>query len=320
MTTHAQAIDQYFSDQLAGGTFSGVVLVAHNDEMILHQAYGMADRERKVPNTDDTRFQIASVGKTITATAIMLLAARGEIDLHDPISTYLPETPKKWQDITVRQLLSHMSGITDYLSLDEFYDETHLTAEGILRGMKKHPLDFDPGSGYAYSNTNFILLGKIIEAVSGKTFAEFLRAHIFDPLGMNSTGRDDKNAPNAVGYSEGAPDDVYDITNALGDGDLWVTTGDLYKFDRALRNDVFLARGWRERMFKPIDDNEYGLGWEAQTWNDKRYVYHNGSVPGFSTEFMRLPDDNAVIIILSNNYEFEAEDAAWDIAAMLFPD
>lgn len=316
----AQSLERYLARQANRNHLSGVVLVARRGEILAHRAYGMADAGRNIANTTDTRFQLASLGKTLTATALMKLVAQNKINLRSPVSGYLPAIPPAWQNITVEQLLAHTSGIPDYFTFDEFADTKNLTADEILRVAKNYPLDFEPGAEFGYSNTGYVLLGKLIQVVSGQSYAEFMRRAIFDPLQMNATGRDDDNAPVARGYA--APDtpaDVYPITNALGDGDFLSTAADLYKFDRALYDDQFLAPAWREKMFTPIGDNHYGLGWEVQTWNGKRVVAHSGGINGFDTQLMRFPDDDAVIILLSNNEAYDTTQAAWEMAALLFP-
>ncbi|MBI4674729.1 MAG: beta-lactamase family protein [Chloroflexi bacterium] len=316
----AQALERNLVRQTSRNHFSGVALVARNGEIALHQAYGMADAQNKIPNTTATRFQIASVAKTLTATAIMQLGAQNKINLQSPISTYLPDTPAAWQNITVHQLLSHTSGIPDYFTFDEFAAKKNLTPDEIIRVAKTYPLDAEPGAEFGYSNTGYVLLGKLIEIVSGQSYAEFMRRSIFDPLQMSATGRDGDNTPLARGYA--APDtpaDTYPITNALGDGDFLATAADLYKFDRALYDDNFLTRDAREKMFTPVGNNHYAYGWEVQSWNGKRVVSHSGGMPGFAATLMRFPDDDAAIILLSNNETYDTTQAAWDIAALLFP-
>lgn len=318
--TLMQKLDRSLTRQTNAQEFSGVVLVARNGEIILKKAYGFADVKKEIPNTIDTRFQLASVSKTITATAIMQLVERGQINLEDPISTYLSSTPRTWRDITVEQLLAHTSGIPDYFSFDEFENEMNLTPDGIIRVAQTAPLDFEPGTAFEYSNTGFVLLGKIIENVSGKTYAQFLRENIFDPLQMDAMGRAEKNAPHATGYvSYGTPAQMFPITNALGDGDLYATVDDLYKFDRALSTEKILTRASREKMFASVGSNNYGLGWEVQKWNNKRVVSHSGGINGFATELMRFPDDDAVLILLSNLEDLDAPQTAFQLAEILFP-
>lgn len=313
-------IDSYLTELAENDEFAGVVLVARGGDIILKKAYGPADYDKGIANTTDTRFQLASVAKTLTATAVMLLVERGQINLDAPISEYIADVPLAWRQITVTQLLSHTSGIPDYFSYDEFLTEKELTPDGVIAVAKTYPLDFAPGSQFEYGNTNYVLLGKIIERASGKTYGAFLREAIFDPLGMLATGREENSTPVAVGYSSFAERaTIYPITNALGDGDLLSTVDDMYAFDRALYDDRLLTNESREKMFTAVGNNHYGLGWEVQDWKERRVLAHSGDINGFTGELLRLPDDDAVVIVLSNYGSFDSAGAAWAIAEMMFP-
>lgn len=314
-----QKLDRYLTRRAKNDEFSGVVLIAQGDTILLEKGYGFADVKQKIPNTADTRFQLASVSKTLTATSVMKLVEQGKLDLQAPISKYLDGTPPIWQNITLEQLLSHTSGIPDYFTFDEFDGVLNLTPDGIIAVAKKYPLSFDPGTDFEYSNTGFVMLGKIIENVTGMSYGDYMRQTIFDPLGMTATGRADKNTPLAVGYSSyQEPAKTYPITNELGDGDFLSTADDMYRFDRALYGDKLLSAASREKMFTSIGDNHYGFGWEVDTWQGKHVLSHTGGINGFATEFMRFPDDDTVIIILSNLENFDAAQAAWALAKIVF--
>jgi CubicO group peptidase (beta-lactamase class C family) len=196
----------------------------------------------------------------------------------------------------------------------------NLTPEAIIAVAKKYPLSFEPGTDFEYSNTGFVMLGKILENVTGMSYGDYMRQTIFDPLEMNATGRADNNTPLAIGYAsyqERAK--IYPITNELGDGDFLSTVDDMYRFDRALYGDQILSASSREKMFTSVGDNNYGFGWEVDTWQGKRVLSHTGGINGFATEFMRFPDDDTVIIILSNIENFDAAQAAWALAKIVFP-
>lgn len=312
-------LDRYLTRRTNNDEFSGVALVAQHGTLLLEKAYGFADVDKQIPNTVETRFQLASVSKPLTASAVMLLVERGQVRLDAPISTYVADTPAAWHSITVQQLLSHTSGLPDYFSFDEFADELNLTTDGIIAVAKKYPLESEPGSEYLYSNTGYVLLGKLIENVSGQPYGAFLRENLFDPLQMAATGREE-NTMTAVGYVRpNKPARMFPITNALGDGDVWTTVGDLYKFHRALQDGTILTPASREKMFTPIGENHYGLGWEVQTWNDRRVLSHNGSINGFVTELMRFPEDDTVIILLSNLETVDIVQTAWALAEIILP-
>jgi CubicO group peptidase (beta-lactamase class C family) len=250
----------------------------------------------------------------------MQLVEKGELALDARLPEYLAGAPYAWQNVTIKQMLSHTSGIPDYFGFDEFTGEISLAPDAIIEAAKKQPLEFEPGTDFDYSNTNYVILGKLIELASGQAYAEYLRQQIFDPLQMSATGRDNGDQPLATGYaSYGVPAQTFPITNALGDGDLLSTVGDMYKFDRALYGDALLSASSREQMFNPIGDNHYGLGWETQDWRGHRIVSHNGGIAGFRSQFTRFPDDDALILFLSNIESFDAAQAAQDITAMIFP-
>jgi CubicO group peptidase (beta-lactamase class C family) len=181
ITDYMQAINQL-------GPFSGVILVAKDNKVVASAGYGMADFEFQVRNTPQTRFRIASVTKSITATAVMLLADEGKLSVEDPIVKYLPKCPDGWKSITIRQLLTHTSGLSDYFDLAG-YDEKKRAYTGggnFIEKLGTLPLQSAPGKDYKYTNSNYILLGYIIEAASGKPYETFLRERIFGPLHMNS--------------------------------------------------------------------------------------------------------------------------------------
>jgi CubicO group peptidase (beta-lactamase class C family) len=311
-------LDRYLTRLTNNQEFSGAALVARGDNVLLKKAYGQADIPANKPNTVETRFQLASVAKTLTAAAVMRLVEGGRVDLQAPISDYLPDTPQAWQGVTVHHLLSHTSGIPDYFSFDEFDSETNFSADEIIRVAKEYPLDFSPGAEFEYSNTGYVLLGKLLERVSGKSYGEFLRETIFDPLQMNATGRVGQNEPVAVGYSTYAsPAESLPITNALGDGDLLGTVEDLHKFDRALYGDTLLSIESRDKMFAPVGNNHYGYGWELQTREGRRVLSHSGRINGFSSVLMRFPEDEVTIILLSNLESFDAGQAGWELAEIV---
>ncbi len=317
--TLSQELDSYLTAIADEDEFSGAVLVARNGEIVLERAYGLADVANQLPNTRETRFQLASAAKPLTATAVMMLVQQNKLALDTRISEYLPTSPETWQNVTVRQLLSHTSGIPDYFTFDEFDGEKNLTPDAIIAAAKTQPLEFGPGSDFDYSNTNYVLLGKLIETASGQSYGEFLRQNIFDPLDMTATGRDNGNEPTALGYlAYDEPAETSPITNALGGGDLYSTVGDMYKFDRALDGDHLLSAAAREGMYAGGKYN-YGLGWETQEWDGRRVVSHNGGIEGFRSQFTRLPDEDAVIIILSNLESFDTSQAAQDMLQMMYP-
>jgi CubicO group peptidase (beta-lactamase class C family) len=172
-------------------TFGGTVLVAKNGQAVLRKAIGMANREWNIPNVPEGKFRIGSITKGFTATAILQLQEAGKLSINDPIAKYYSAAPASWNAITIKHLLTHRSGIPSYTGLPNFINTTarqDLTPEQIIKLTQDKPLQFEPGSKYAYDNTGYVLLGYVIEKVSGQSYVDYMQEHIFKPLGMNSTG------------------------------------------------------------------------------------------------------------------------------------
>jgi CubicO group peptidase (beta-lactamase class C family) len=180
------SIDADLDDLAKEGAFSGSVLIAQGDSVLLSAGYGMADVENDVPNTPETRFRLGSVTKQFTAMAVLILQAQGKIDLEERMCDYIPDCPDHWKTITIHQLLTHSSGLPDSW---RFYAEKNKPGvsygpEEIIGWFEEAPLDFEPGEMFLYSSTGYLLLGYLVEEVSGQSYEEFLRQEIFEPLEM----------------------------------------------------------------------------------------------------------------------------------------
>ncbi|HEX5323511.1 MAG TPA: serine hydrolase domain-containing protein, partial [Capsulimonadaceae bacterium] len=188
----ARKADAYLKALTALDRFSGSALLAQNGEIIFSKGYGFANREHNVPNTPQTKFRLASVSKQFTAMAILILEERGSLRVTDEVSKYILESPSAWKGITLRQLLNHTSGIPNYTNFIDWRTTARhsLSPLEVVEPMMKKPLDFRHGERHSYSNTGYMLLGQIIEVVSGKSYAEYLQQHIFGPLGMKNSGYD----------------------------------------------------------------------------------------------------------------------------------
>ena len=178
------------------GLFTGTVLVSRNGELVLQQNFGYADAEWQVPNTSDTRFRIASVTKQFTAAAVLMLQERGKLDLQDPIVKLLPSLPDSWSHITIHNLLTHTSGLASITALPNYASlrTVDSTPEQLIGLLRDKPLEYGPGTKYSYGNSDYIVLGLLIEKLSGKSYAAFLKEKIFSPLHMTDTGVDDELA------------------------------------------------------------------------------------------------------------------------------
>ena len=319
-------VDAYLAPYLQSHNFSGSVLIARDGKVLLSKAYGMANYELDVPNTPHTKFQIASVSKPFTAAAILLLEERGKLKLKDPLSKFIPDYPQG-DKITIHHLLAHSSGIFNANNLPGYNEKSRFpqTLDQVIAMFKSNPLQFRPGEKFDYSNSNYNLLAYIIEKASGEAYGDVLRKNIFEPLGMNDTGEPHtgeiiKN--HASGYS---PQGMTDLENApyldwsikTGNGSLYSTVEDLYKFDRALYTDKLLGRASREQMFKEHFQG-VGYAWFIRKRVNRRAITYSGRSPGYTASFLRFPDEDAAVIVTSNVYSSITQSMADDLAAILF--
>ncbi len=328
--------DQYLATWAKQGRFSGVVLIAKGDKVLLRKGYGMANVDQSVPNTPETVFRIGSITKLFTAFSILQLEERGLLKVSDPAIKYVPEMPQQWSAITIHQLLCHKSGIPDFTSAKaygDFTDGRHI--ENSLKEFADKPLLSPPGETMRYSNSGYILLGKIIEKVSGRTYEDYLQQNILQPAGMTHTGFDHlaNVAPNrANGYKFDAELLIavkpFDAEGPSAAGGLHSTADDLCHFDRLLKagklfSSSVTAKAWTVYSHfvapppLPIEA-DYGYGWMLGSDFGHRYIGHGGWVSGFVSQFKRFPDDDAVLIVLSNIETSTYVTVTQDLTAILF--
>lgn len=316
-----QAIDALAASQ----SFTGAVLVAVDGKPVLRRAVGEANREWHVANTVDTRFRIGSATKTFTAVAVLRLVDEGKVALDDPVAKYLPSLPQAWAGVTIRMLLSHTSGVPDYIYAPTFRErESRLvqTPEGLVALVRDKLLDFAPGAGWRYSNTGFVLLGMVIEKASGHPYAAYLSETFFKPLGMADTGYETEDAVTprrALGYmrtGDGWTAGPFIAPSAAyAAGALFSTVDDLLKWDQALYGDRLVSKSARDLMFADYR-NHYGLGWQVdEAWSARR-ISHGGATPGFQASFQRYPDRRLTVAALSNSELGVAEKLATDLAGL----
>ena len=307
-THNLDAVVTAYSD---ANVFSGVVLVAKDGKPIFSKSYGLANREWGVPNTVDTRFRLGSITKQFTAAAILQLAEHGKLSLDDPISKYYA-APVDWAPVTLRNLLTHTSGIPSYTAIPGFFgspSRTDRTPEEIVALTRDKPLAFKPGEKFAYDNTGYILLGYVIEKVSGQTYQAYIQDHILGPLGLKSTGYDVTETilpRRAAGYSRAggvmhnAPFLAMSLPYAAGS--LYSTADDLLAWDQALHAGKILSPASVTAMFTD-HGFKYGYGQFITTTQGHRLWAHAGGINGFSTDLARLPDDGVTLVLLSNIQE-----------------
>lgn len=253
---NAAQLDAYLTHLESSGVLSGAVLVAHNG-MLFEKGYDLADKDANIPNTPQTRFRIGSNTKQFTAMAILILQDRGKLHAQDRICHYITDCPEDWQPITIENLLTHTSGIPDYINSPDFVATwtEPATPEELIARFKDMPLEFSPGSRFKYSNSGYTLLGYIIERVSGESYARFLQENIFAPLKMNDTGYDTTYPPlpqHATGYYKGyIKPDPYDPSVLYAAGALYSTVEDLNVWDQALMMHRLVSQQALDAMFTP---------------------------------------------------------------------
>jgi len=308
--------------------FSGTVLVAKKGEVIYEGAFGEANKDHHVPNRMDTRFNIGSIGKTFTAVSIMQLLEAGKLQLTDPLSKFLPDFPFPEKDtITIHHLLTHSSGLGDYLDHKDYSCRmaTLRKIEDTLSLVYDQKPEFPAGERFQYSNSGFLVLGAIIEKVSGLPYPEYIQEYIFQPLGMkeSSIAFEEEILPNrSIGYTKHWDGtytaNVLSIPPACPAGGLRTTARDLLKFDQALYGSTLLSEESKTKIFSPSRFKPtYAYGWEVKEYHGNRFVGHSGGADGIEAFFYRFIDAGYTIITLSN-YDGGNGQVCSGIEAILF--
>ncbi|MBX7174154.1 MAG: serine hydrolase [Pyrinomonadaceae bacterium] len=319
-------VDEYMNAFVKVKGVGGSVLVARDGKVLVSKGYGSANAEANVSNIATTRFRIGSLTKQITAAALMLLQERGKLSVKDTACKYLENCPETWKDITIHQLLTHTSGIPNFTALPEWRTKKSedLSPVQVAALVRDLPLKFKSGEDFDYSNTNYLLLGLIIEKVSGKTYEAFLQENIFTPLKMNDTGYDhgELNLPNrAVGYSKKGEQNVLadqiNMKAPFAAGAIYSTVEDLYKWQAAFDSESLLKQDTINVIFTPEKRN-YGYGWGIGNWKNHKVLSHAGGIDGFSSHLMKFPQEKAVVIVLLNNDRVLAQTVAVDLASILY--
>jgi D-alanyl-D-alanine carboxypeptidase len=296
------------------GVPSATVAVVIHGQLAYAQAYGVAKLEPHVAATPDMRYGIGSISKQFTAACVLLLQQEGKLSLDDPVAKYLPGLTRG-SDVTIRQLLSHTSGYQDFWPQDYVPPamEKAITPQGILDHWAKQPLDFEPGTRWQYSNTNFEIAALIVEKVSGKPFYQFVRTRILDPLGITSAVDFDSKGPSAVepvGYMRYGLGPLRPAISTgpgwmYGAGELAMTARDLARWDIAMIDQSLLKpESYRAMetavLLKSGVSTDYGLGVDVAMSAGHRTIEHSGEVAGFTAENIVYPDDSAAVIVLTN--------------------
>ncbi len=289
-------------------TFSGSVLVAQKGTVLIDKGYGYRNFATHALNDSNSIFQVGSVTKQFTAAIILQLAEKKKLTLQDKLSRYIPGYPNG-DSISIEHLLTHTAGVFNYTEDAEFM-RTKITLpisrDSLIAVFKNKPLSFSPGSQFSYSNSNYILLGYIIEKITGKSYFQVVKENIFEPLHMTHSGFDFKDLDSenkAIGYATAGPGfkaPVVDSSVSFAAGSIYSTTGDLYKWYQALTTGRVLQPATLIKAFTP-HLSQYGYGWAIGRIYDKQVIEHGGSIPGFLSNIRMIPEDDVCIIILDNH-------------------
>ncbi len=318
-------IDQVLNLIVKLDQFSGCVLVAWDGKPFYTRAFGEADKDFCVQNNLMTKFNIGSIGKIFTATAIMQLAQSGKLQVHDPVHKYLKNFPYS-EKITIHHLLTHTAGTYNYFAHPDFKSRKY-TIRSVNDAL---PLIYDqkllhetPGEQFAYSNSGVVILGAVIEAITGQNYPDYIRENIFKPLGMYETGinyLEEIVENRAIGYEKSVnvryQRNIYSVPPANADGGIETTVGDLLRFDQALYGEKLLQAKYKKMMFTPFKEN-YGYCWRISEKYDQTIIGHSGGAPGVSADFRRYVNDRYTIIVLSN-YSGAALPISKTIEAIIF--
>jgi CubicO group peptidase (beta-lactamase class C family) len=307
-------LDTLFKELNQTGTFNGSVLVARDGKILYKRSLGILNKNTKETLTDSSMFQLASVSKVITSTAVLMLYERELIDLNKPFQFYFPDFP--YANITIKQLLNHRSGLANYIYVlnSELYQANYKMSneEMYTYFISKNPKPYlKPNTQFNYSNTNYALLALLVEKISGKTFSQFLQQELFKPLSMNNTAtikEIDLNGKNITKPYDNKwkPIDFDASDYVLGDKSIYSTPYDLFLFSEAMYQNKIIKAETQELAYTAYSKEKklsnYGYGWRLKEFSDpaKKEVYHNGWWHGYRSSFHRRLNDKLTVIILSN--------------------
>jgi len=317
------SIDDFVNHEMARQRIPGLALgIYSRGRILLAKGYGLANVELNVPVTPETIMQSGSVGKQFVSAAVMMLVEEGKISLDDSITKYLPDAPDTWKPILIKNLLSHTSGLSEYLSHDRrgpngpFYLRLDFTEDELAKKIEALPIEWGPGEDWEYCNTNYLLLGIVIHKITGMPYADFLSERIFKPLGMASTrliSDRDIILNRAAGYQIDSNGElknqawVSPTFNSDAAGGLYFNVLDLAKWDEALYGTRLLTESSLDRIWTvyPLNDGKlnprgYGFGWRISTQDDHKRIEHGGAWQGFTCDISRYPDDSLTVVVLTN--------------------
>jgi CubicO group peptidase (beta-lactamase class C family) len=319
-------LDAYMQALTKYAGFNGSVLVAKNGEVLLEKGYGFRNAESETLHDQNSVFQIGSVTKQFTSTIIQRLALEGKLSLKDTLSKYFPQYEYA-NKITIENLLNHVSGIYNYTMNADFMQNhvtENLSQTAFWNMIKDKPLDFEPGSKFNYSNSGYMILGYLIEKVTGKPYESIVRKYLFEPAGMTHSGFDFTHLTSplkSVGYmvlSKQAKTEalVVDSTVAFSAGAIYSTVHDLYNWNTALNSGKIIPLASLEKAYKPYKQ-KYGYGFTVDSIYGKRLISHGGGIHGFVSDLAYVPEDKVSVVILSNK-PYQLSVAEHDLLAVLY--
>lgn len=321
-------VDEYVKAEMQKQQIPGLSLAVMKDgRIILVKGYGLANVEHQVPVEPETVFQSGSVGKQFTATAVMMLVEEGKVSLDNSIARYFPDAPESWQKITVRHLLTHTGGMTDYPR--DFDYRRDCTEDELFKTIKAIPLAFQPGDKWSYSNLGYVTLGILIHKVSGTFYGDFLQERIFKPTRMTTAriiSEEDIIPKRAAGYRlvNGELKNqewVSPLVNTTADGALYLTVYDMAKWDAALYTEKLLKKSSLEQMWTAVKLNNgktenYGFGWSLDEVRGHRIIQHGGAWQGFKAHIARYVNDKLTVVLFVNQIQSNPGKIAQGIAAI----
>lgn len=316
--SYEEEVARKLTEAATGETSGLAVLVARDGKIVFQGGFGLADLEKKTPITPETKFRIGSVSKQFTAVALLRLAEQEKLSLDDTLAKYFPDFPSA-DGVTLRQLLTHTSGLRSYTDKPEFMSRVKEAIEPakLIEWFQNDPPDFAPGKGFHYNNSAYFLAGEVVAKVSGKSLNDYLQEAFFEPLQMKDTGVYVNSSPPqgmARGYSYVAekfePAVDWDMSWAGGAGALYSTVGDLYRWNEALYNGRVLSEASFNAATTPVelpagvDGMNYGFG--LMMFEVKRLpaIGHGGGLNGWSSDLLRLPQQRCTVVVLSNGLPF----------------
>lgn len=313
----APSLDRYLSKIYPAAEPGAAVLVSKDGKVLLRKGYGMANLEHGVPISPETVFEVGSVTKQFTAAAILMLQERGKLSVQDDITKHLPDFPTQGKKVTIHHLLTHTSGIPSYTGMQEWIPKMRedMPVDQLIGFFKGKPFEFDPGTKWEYDNSGYVLLGAIIEKVSGKSYERFVEDEIFQPLGMTHSyygSWSDIIPHRAAGYDKENDRFVntpyLSMTQPYAAGSLMSTVDDLALWDKALAAGTLIKKESLDQMFTSgtLSSGQltrYGYGWTFHDLAGQRVIEHGGDINGFSCDVLRIPDEKILVVVLTNNTE-----------------